>query len=59
MNPLLMAAVLTLTIVSAMAFGIFLGYGLFSFVLHLMGRQLHQPAPPQQLAHGQASSGGD
>lgn len=56
MNPLLAGLVLILTISAAMTLGVVLGYGLFTGILHLLGRQ--QAAPPPSLAHGQAGSSG-
>ena len=55
MNPVLVGMILILTVTAAMAFGVVLGYGLFTGILHLLGRQRAIPAPP--LAHQAGASG--
>jgi hypothetical protein len=54
-NPLLVGSILILTVTAAMAFGIVLGYGLFTGILHLLGRHEHT-APASPLAQ-QAGAG--
>ncbi len=57
MTPMLVGFILILTITTAMALGVVLGYGLFTGLLHLLGRQSHPAAATPELAHSQASSG--
>jgi len=56
-NPLFAGMILLLTIASAMALGVALGYGLFISILHLLGNQRQATAP--ELVHSEAISGGD
>jgi hypothetical protein len=56
-NPILAVLVLSVTVIAAMAFGIVLGYGLFTGILHLLGRQHAAATPAPPLAHQAGTSG--
>ncbi len=58
MNALLMGLTLLLTVVLALAMGIYLGYGLITGILHLMGNR-HEPLPPAPVLAVPQAHGGD
>jgi hypothetical protein len=58
LNALLMGLTLLLTVVVALAMGIYLGYGLINGILHLMGNH-HDPLPPAPILATSQAQGGD
>ena len=58
MNALLLGFTLLLTVVVAMALGIYLGYGLITGVLHLMGNR-PEPLPQTAVLVTSQAHGGD
>lgn len=53
-----MGLTLLLTVVLALAMGIYLGYGLITGILHLMGNR-HEPLPPAPVLAVPQAHGGD
>lgn len=58
MNALILGLTLLLTVVVAMALGIYLGYGLITGILHLMGNR-HEPLPQTAVLVASQAHGGD
>ena len=53
-----MGLTLLLTVAVALALGVYLGYGLISGILHLMGNR-HEPLPPAPVLAVPQAQGGD
>ncbi len=58
MNAVLLGLTLLLTVVVAMALGIYAGYGLITGILHLMGNR-HEPQPAAAVLVTSQAHGGD